>query len=106
MLFNPKNPDGTRKKVTETECWIRFGIMIAPLVVPSALRVSDDWRLVIGALWLAGIGPIFCLPFASDDELDERTEWFQWVCKNIFRFYMGLLFFSFLLYLVGGGGWR
>ena len=80
--------------------------MIGPIIIPY-ICFEDEQSTMWGTLWLIVMGPFWLsLVSASDDEWEEGTEWFKWVCKNVGRFYLGLLFFSFLLYLVAGGGYR
>ncbi len=104
-MFDPKNPDSTRKKVTNSECWTRFGVMITPIVGPYVF-IDGKASMVLGGIWLAAMGPLFCTPIADDDDWEEGTEWFQGICKNIGLLYIGLIIFAGFLGVFGNGGWR
>lgn len=98
-MFDPKQPDGTRKKVTVLECWVRLSIMIGPIILPPIMS-KNDGAWILGVIWLAVLGPIFVTPIADEADWEVGTEIFRSVFTSINYLMLGFaviaLFIAFI----------
>ena len=104
-MFEPKNPDGSRKKVTLFEVSWRICAIFGPFIFPYMINTSSDGKWVWGVLWIAFFGPFwFCLHDAADDEWEESAKPFKWIFDSIPKLFLGLIILSGLLFVLFGRG--
>jgi hypothetical protein len=92
------------EKVTLLEVYWRLIIIVAPIIGPYLLDASKGAKVVIPAMWLIFMGPLFMIPLQNIDMWEEDAKPYYWIFQSIGKLYLGLIIISAFMYLLFGKG--